>query len=146
LGYKRLTNYAMQVPAPSLGQYSEGSGDAASKMRSREKLPHHCDSLVSDLFSHTPNHHQTTMKLSDVASNNNNNGEARLIDQLKSALDEDRTNYEDGEDWIEAAIDSPSNTVEQLQGQLHELVGEPRFDQIMRTVIIPYMRRLADSD
>ncbi len=74
--------------------------------------------------------------------------EQQLIEALKEELNEDRYNgdWDDGEHWIEAALDCPSNTSEELQEQLVDLVGDKRYEEIMKTIILPYMRKLRDGE
>lgn len=68
--------------------------------------------------------------------------EQLLIEELKLELDEDRSRFDEGEEWFECALDAPSNDSEVLQQEIATLVGNDRYVQIMNDIIVPYMRTL----
>lgn len=80
------------------------------------------------------------MKLADVTSPQTE----QLINQLKSELEEDRNRWDgDAESWLESAHDCPSNPSLAIQRKIVSLVGADKYEQIMDTIISPYMVTLA---
>jgi hypothetical protein len=69
--------------------------------------------------------------------------EQYLIEKLKDELSEDLSRYDyEFDAWFTAALDCPSRGSERIQGEIFELVGEVRYEEIMGDIIVPYMRSL----